>query len=165
MREINIATARAHAEAEGAGDMEATMNTLGPDPVYELLPMGRLLKGRDNARAYYEHFFANFAHRIAGYTLRAEWVTDEGLGQEYQMFMDGPGRQAALRHRRHPAVRPRRLARRRAHLRQRRALRDDGRPAPRAHRAGPGQLTGVRAGSNSTVRRSSPRRKNVGRYS
>ncbi len=90
LREINIATARAHAEAEGAGDMEATMNTLGPDPVYELLPMGRLLKGRDNARAYYEHFFANFAHRIAGYTLRAEWVTDEGLGQEYQMFMDGP---------------------------------------------------------------------------
>ena len=89
-REINIATARAHAEAEGAGDMDATMNTLGPDPVYELLPMGRLLKGRDNARAYYEHFFANFAHRIAGYTLRAEWVTDEGLGQEYQMFMDGP---------------------------------------------------------------------------
>jgi len=90
-RESNIATARAHAEAEGAGDMEATMNTLGADPVYELLPIGRLLKGRDNARAYYEHFFANFAPRIAGYTLRAEWVTDEGLGQEYQVFIDEPG--------------------------------------------------------------------------
>ncbi len=89
--ETNLATARAHAEAEGAGDMEATMNTLGPDPVYELLPIGRLLKGRDNARAYYEHFFTNFAHRIAGYTLRAEWVTDEGLGQEYQVFIDEPG--------------------------------------------------------------------------
>ncbi len=90
-RETNLATARAHAEAEGAGDMEATMNTLGPDPVYELLPIGRLLKGRENARAYYEHFFANFAGRIAGYTLRAEWVTDEGLGQEYQVFIDEPG--------------------------------------------------------------------------
>jgi hypothetical protein len=89
-RETNVATARAHAEAEGAGDMEATMNTLGADPVYELLPIGRLLKGRDNARAYYEHFFDNFARRIAGYTLRSEWVTDEGLGQEYQVFIDEP---------------------------------------------------------------------------
>ena len=88
-REMNVATARAHAEAEGAGDMEGTMNTLGADPVYELLPIGRLLKGRDNARAYYEHFFANFARRIAGYTLRSEWITDEGLGQEYQVFIDG----------------------------------------------------------------------------
>jgi hypothetical protein len=89
-REKDLATARAHAEAEGAGDMEGTMNTLGADPVYELLPIGRLLKGRDNARAYYEHFFANFARRISGYTLRSEWVTDEGLGQEYQVYIDGP---------------------------------------------------------------------------
>lgn len=89
--EAKVAVARAHAKAEGAGDMEGTMNTLGPDPVYELLPIGRLLRGRDNARAYYEHFFASFAGRIAGYTLRAEWVTDEGLGQEYQMFIDEPG--------------------------------------------------------------------------
>jgi hypothetical protein len=87
-REANVAVARAHAEAEGAGDMETTMNTLGADPVYELLPIGRLLRGRDAARAYYEHFFANFAPTIAGYTLRAEWVTDEGLGQEYQVFVD-----------------------------------------------------------------------------
>ncbi|HEX4018801.1 MAG TPA: nuclear transport factor 2 family protein [Frankiaceae bacterium] len=90
-READVATARAHAEAEGTGDMEGTMNTLGPDPVYEFLPIGRLLKGRENAQAYYEHFFANFARRIAGYTLRAEWVTDEGLGQEYQVFIDEPG--------------------------------------------------------------------------
>lgn len=89
--DAKVATARAHAEAEGAGDMEATMNTLGADPVYELLPIGRILRGRDAARAYYEHFFANFAPRIASYTMRAEWVTDEGLGQEYQVFVDGPG--------------------------------------------------------------------------
>jgi hypothetical protein len=88
--DAKVATARAHAEAEGAGDMEGTMNTLGADPVYELLPIGRILRGRDAARAYYEHFFANFAPRIAGYTMRAEWVTDEGLGQEYQVFVEGP---------------------------------------------------------------------------
>jgi hypothetical protein len=90
-RDADVAVARAHAEAEGNGDMEGTMNTLGPDPVYELLPIGRMLRGRDNARAYYEHFFANFAGRIAGYTMRAEWVTDEGLGQEYQVFIDESG--------------------------------------------------------------------------
>jgi hypothetical protein len=89
--DAKVATARAHAEAEGAGDMEGTMNTLGADPVYELLPIGRVLRGRDAARAYYEHFFANFAPRIAGYTMRAEWITDEGLGQEYQVFIDEPG--------------------------------------------------------------------------
>ncbi len=89
--DTKVAVARAHAEAEGAGDMEGTMNTLGADPVYELLPIGRLLRGRDAARAYYEHFFADFAPRIAGYTLRAEWVTDEGLGQEYQVYLDEPG--------------------------------------------------------------------------
>ncbi len=88
--DARVATARAHAEAEGAGDMEGTMSTLGADPVYELLPIGRLLRGRDAARAYYEHFFADFAPRIAGYTLRAEWVTDEGLGQEYQVYIDEP---------------------------------------------------------------------------
>ena len=88
--DAKVATARAHADAEGAGDMEGTMNTLGADPVYELLPIGRILRGRDAARAYYEHFFANFAPRIAGYTMRAEWVTEEGLGQEYPVFIDEP---------------------------------------------------------------------------
>ncbi len=88
--DAKVATARAHAQAEGDGDMEGTMNTLGADPVYELLPIGRIFRGRDAARAYYEHFFANFAPRIAGYTMRAEWVTDEGLGQEYQVFIDEP---------------------------------------------------------------------------
>src|SRR6185437_6276694 len=88
--DAKMATARAHAQAEGDGDMEGTMNTLGADPVDELLPIGRLFRGRDAARAYYEHFFANFAPHIAGYTMRAEWLTDEGLGQEYQVFIDEP---------------------------------------------------------------------------
>jgi hypothetical protein len=71
------------------------MGTLGADPVYELLPIGVVLRGRELAQQYYEHFFANFSRRIAGYSLRGEWVTDEGLGQEYQMtvnFPDGPRR-------------------------------------------------------------------------
>jgi hypothetical protein len=89
-REKMVAVARAHAEAEGRGDMDGTMATLGADPVYELLPIGLVLRGRDAAHTYYEHFFADFSRRITGYSLRAEWVTDEGLGQEYQMTVKGP---------------------------------------------------------------------------
>jgi hypothetical protein len=89
-REKMVAVARAHADAEGRGDMDGTMGTLGADPVYELLPIGLALRGRDAARQYYEHFFADFSRRIAGYSLRSEWVTDEGLGQEYQMSVNGP---------------------------------------------------------------------------
>ncbi len=85
-----LTVARAHAEAEGNGDMERTMGTLGADPVYELLPIGLELRGRDAARRYYEHFFADFQHRIESYSMRSEWVTDEGLGQEYQILVKGP---------------------------------------------------------------------------
>jgi hypothetical protein len=85
-----VAVAHAHAAAEEVGDMEATMATLDADPVYELLPMGVALRGRALARAYYEHFFAHCMPRITGFTLRSEWVTDEGVGQEYQLFLDGP---------------------------------------------------------------------------
>jgi hypothetical protein len=87
MTEQQEATARAHAEAEAAGDLDATMATLDPDPVYELQPIGRRLVGRDGARRYYEWFFANFMPRVAGYEVRSEWVTDEGLGQEYAMWV------------------------------------------------------------------------------
>ena len=90
-----IAVARAHAAAEEAGDIEATMATLDDDPVYELLPMGVLLRGRAAAQDYYEHFFAHCRPMFTGYQLRSEWVTDEGVGQEYQLTVDqgsGPQR-------------------------------------------------------------------------
>ena len=86
-----VAVALAHAAAEAAGDLEETMATLGDDPVYELLPRGVMLRGRDAARRYYEHFFANVMPRVAGFDLRSEWVTDEGVLQEYTLFVDGLG--------------------------------------------------------------------------
>jgi hypothetical protein len=89
-REALIAVAHAHAAAEEVGDIDATMATLDDDPVYELLPMGVALHGRDLAREYYEYFFAHCRPRVTGYTLRSEWVTDEGVGQEYQLTVDGP---------------------------------------------------------------------------
>jgi hypothetical protein len=90
-----IAVAHAHAAAEEAGDIDATMASLDDDPLYELLPMGVGLRGRESARQYYEHFFANCMPKVTGYRLRSEWVTDEGVGQEYQLTLDngsGPQR-------------------------------------------------------------------------
>jgi hypothetical protein len=89
-REAMIAVAHAHAAAEADRDIEATMATLDDDPVYELQPIGRTLRGRDDARAYYEHFFANVQPRISGYELRSEWISDEGVLQEYTLDIDNP---------------------------------------------------------------------------
>jgi hypothetical protein len=79
------AVARAHAEAEALGDLDGTLATLDPEPVYELLPMGVTLTGGDFVRAYYERFFTECMPRIAGYELRNEWLMDDGLGQEYRV--------------------------------------------------------------------------------
>jgi SnoaL-like protein len=97
--EAMVDVAHAHAAAEEAGDLEATMATLDDDPVYELQPMGVVIRGRDQARRYYEHFFAVVMPMMIGYRLRSEWVTDEGVGQEYELMMagdDGPRRHAII---------------------------------------------------------------------
>jgi hypothetical protein len=86
-----VAVALAHAGAEAAGDLDETMATLDADPVYELLPRGLVIRGRDAARRYYEHFFANVMPRVTGFDLRSEWISDEGVLQEYTLFVDGLG--------------------------------------------------------------------------
>jgi SnoaL-like domain len=89
-RAAMVAVAHAHAAAEAVGDIDATMATLDENPVYELQPMGRVLRGHDIAREYYEHFFARCQPRITGYELRSEWVTDDGVLQEYVLHVDDP---------------------------------------------------------------------------
>jgi hypothetical protein len=86
-RDDRIAAAHAHAAAEGGGDLAGTLGTLDPNPRFELLPIGVVLEGPELIRAYYEHFFAHFQDRVAGFNLRSEWLTDEGLGQEYQIMV------------------------------------------------------------------------------
>lgn len=90
MREEMIELAHAHAAAEGTGDLETTLATLEPDPVYELQPEGRVLRGIDAVRRYYEHFFTNFQPMVEGYDLRSEWITEEGVGQEYVIHVRLP---------------------------------------------------------------------------
>ena len=86
-RDEQIAVALAHAAAEGEGDLAGTMATLDADPSYELQPLGRILRGRDRAQRYYEWFFPNFMPRVEGFAIRNEWVNDEGLAQEYTMWV------------------------------------------------------------------------------
>src|SRR3954451_19272834 len=89
--DVMVAVALAHAAAETAGDLDETMATLDEDPVYELLPRGVVLRGRAAARRYYEHFFAHVMPRVTGFDLRSEWVTDDGVLQEYTLFVEGLG--------------------------------------------------------------------------
>ena len=95
-----VRIARAHAAAEAADDFDTTMATLEADPVYELLPMGVMLRGRAAAAAYYEHFFSTVKALVMGYELRNEWVNDRGLAQEYviEFRTDGGSRE------RHPVM-------------------------------------------------------------
>ena len=90
-RQELVEIAYRHATAEADGDLEATLATLEPDPVYEFEPAGLVLRGLPAVRVYYEHFVATFQPAIAGYELRSEWVNDQGLGQEYWIDMRLPG--------------------------------------------------------------------------
>jgi hypothetical protein len=85
-----LAVALAHAAAEGSGDLTTTLATLDDDPVYEFQPVGRVFRGKDTARRYYEYFFANFSPLTESFTLRSEWITTEGLGQEYTVWLRLP---------------------------------------------------------------------------
>ena len=85
-----VAVAREHAAAEGRGDMEATLATLEANPVYELQPMGRTFAGLAAARLCYEHFFAEFMPLDTSAEMKNEWLTDEGLGQEYVIDLRWP---------------------------------------------------------------------------
>ena len=89
-REEWVALALAHARSETGNDIEATLATLDPDPVYELQPVGRVMRGMPAARRYYEHFFAVFRPLVRAFELRSEWVTDAGVGQEYVITLATP---------------------------------------------------------------------------
>jgi len=88
--EAAVAVAHAHAAAEGGGDMAITLATLCDDPVYEFQPIGRVFRGKDTARRYYEHFFSNFSPLTESFEIRGEWTTSEGLGQEYTLWLRLP---------------------------------------------------------------------------
>lgn len=97
-RETLVAVAKRQARAEAEGDLATTLATLEDAPVYELATLGISFRGEQAARTYYEHFFGTFQPWIAGYELVNQWVTDEGVGEEYWLDVAPPGR-ARERHR------------------------------------------------------------------
>ena len=60
-----------HVEAEAKDDVEGTLATLGPDPVYELWPLGLQIRGLDQLRRYYKHFFEVARPHIADYVVHS----------------------------------------------------------------------------------------------
>lgn len=80
-----IDVAHRHAAAEAAADIDGTLATLEGEPVYELYPVGRQLRGMANVRRYYEYFFAQVLRDTLGYELRNAWVNDVGLLEEYDI--------------------------------------------------------------------------------
>ena len=85
-REELIAHAQAHAEAEGAGDLATVFATLEDDPLYELQPVGLVFRGMEATHRYYDYFFSTFQPLVAGYALRGESVSAEGVVQEYTIW-------------------------------------------------------------------------------
>src|SRR4029077_8996878 len=63
--------------------MATTMATLEDDCVYEFQPSRRGLRGKALGERYYEDFLNNRNMPMDCYDMRNEWVTDDGLGQEY----------------------------------------------------------------------------------
>ena len=97
-REVLVAVAKRHAQAEAEGDLATTLATLEATPVYELATVGISFRGKDAARTYYEHFFGTFQPWIAGFERVNQWVTEEGVGEEYWLDLALPGA-ARERHR------------------------------------------------------------------
>jgi hypothetical protein len=80
-----------HADLEGKRELEPLLETMIPEPAYAFYPCGLALSGGDNVRRYYTQFFGDFMTKIRGYSLRAEWVNDTSVAQEYDITLDVDG--------------------------------------------------------------------------
>jgi SnoaL-like domain len=72
---------REHEEAERVGDLESTMATMAPYPVYDMIPFGLHFEGEAATREFYENFFAA---GLTGFqnTCLGIWVNDDGVIRE-----------------------------------------------------------------------------------
>jgi hypothetical protein len=80
-----LAIGNEHARIETERDLEGTMATLAPDPVYAFLPVGGLLRGREGVRRYYEHLMDEFLPRVESSVLVDQWCNERALAQEYDV--------------------------------------------------------------------------------
>ena len=95
MSDDRVARVRAlgkeHARVETEGDLPATMATLVANPVYEFLPVGGLLEGRDEVEQYYQHLIASFLPRVEEARLIDDWCNERSLVEEYEMDVQVDG--------------------------------------------------------------------------
>lgn len=84
MRELGMR----HAQLEAEGALDAVMETLVADPVYEFWPIGLRMRGRDAVRRYYEHLIGTFYGQQKSYRLIEEWLSERSLAQEYEMVVE-----------------------------------------------------------------------------
>lgn len=71
-----------HIFVESHDDMEATLGTLVADPVYELHPIGRRMRGRDQVRRYYDHFFNEARRHVVDYIVHGYCYGEKSMTVE-----------------------------------------------------------------------------------
>lgn len=94
-----IATAHRHAEAEGAGDLDALLATMDAEPIYEFFPVRRRFCGMRQTRRFYEHFIAHVSRRIRNAELIGQWVGPSGVVEEYEMLIQAADADETTSHR------------------------------------------------------------------
>jgi hypothetical protein len=83
--EMRLELVQRHGEREAAGDMEATLATLEPDPVYYFFPAGRKFRGLSNVRRFYGNLFTQGSRYIEGFELLNQWANDTSSVVEYSV--------------------------------------------------------------------------------
>lgn len=74
-----------HADLEGRGELDALLETLAPDPVYEFHPARLCMRGDAMVRRFYIQFCERFLPMQEGYTLVASWASRTSVAQEYDV--------------------------------------------------------------------------------
>lgn len=102
MLSINKACVARHLAAENAQDMEGTLATLHPECVFEDLPLNKIFRGIDGARAYYRDLWTAFDVTVES-RLR-HWSTEGNLiaettfvGPQRSEFLGVPARGQVIR--------------------------------------------------------------------
>lgn len=76
-----------HVRTETRGELEACLETIEEDCVYELHPMGVVVRGRDAMRKAYGNLQQVFQPSVIKTELRARWTADDHIGQEYRITL------------------------------------------------------------------------------
>jgi ketosteroid isomerase-like protein len=82
-----------HFAAEAAGDVDSTMATVCPNPLFEFFPLGYRLTCRENVAELYRRVLPSQARRTGLSTRKNIWFNNEGCVIETESrFKDGQGR-------------------------------------------------------------------------